>query len=202
MDRTVLLDDGGAKVRYWRDWLPQEERTALEAYLATPEGDAFEQRTFRMFGKEHVMPRRMRAFATAPDQTYTFSRQTLVAEAPMPDAIDALRERVEQRTGQPYNFVLVNKYVDGEQGRAARRQTLWGNRNFTYLSITRHTHSPPPSCALLGKRSGRVGGKKLACILVAASFASERGHPGKRLVDLLLHLVRGIHPGPVLGWQW
>ncbi|XP_067008224.1 DNA oxidative demethylase ALKBH2 [Anabrus simplex] len=64
-----------------------------------------------VFGKWHPIPRQQVAFGDE-GLTYTFSGNTVPAR-PWPPLIRQLRDMVQRITGVPFNFVLVNRYRDG-----------------------------------------------------------------------------------------
>ncbi len=78
----------------------------LEALIAAL---PWEQRTFRMFGRDILQPRLTAWMGTG---TYTYSRQRH-EPAPMPMAIVELRADVEAATGHRFNSVLANRYRSG-----------------------------------------------------------------------------------------
>ena len=66
----------------------------------------------KIFGKTHPIPRQQSAYG---DQgiTYRYSGITLPAKT-WTTTLSRLRDLVEKKTGVRYNFVLVNRYKDGE----------------------------------------------------------------------------------------
>lgn len=70
---------------------------------------AWEQRSVRVFGKVHPQPRLTKWYGDVP---YAYSGLTWAPEA-MPEAVEAVRRRVEALTGERFNSVLCNLYRDG-----------------------------------------------------------------------------------------
>ncbi|XP_018415942.1 PREDICTED: DNA oxidative demethylase ALKBH2 [Nanorana parkeri] len=64
-----------------------------------------------VFGKWHTVPRKQ---VTYGDEglSYTFSGITLSPKPWIP-VLDRIRDRVKQATGHSFNFVLINRYKDG-----------------------------------------------------------------------------------------
>ncbi|XP_047505529.1 DNA oxidative demethylase ALKBH2-like [Pieris napi] len=65
----------------------------------------------RVFGKIYPLPRQQVAYGD-PGITYTYSNLTVPA-LPWPDPVLALRNFIFRLKGIKYNFVLVNKYRNG-----------------------------------------------------------------------------------------
>ncbi|MBL6719975.1 MAG: alpha-ketoglutarate-dependent dioxygenase AlkB [Planctomycetes bacterium] len=88
--------------------LAPAEASALLGHLLTgvPWGD----HSMRILGREVPMPRRIAWFGE-----HAIGYSGLVHPArPLPEALRALAERLEEATGQPYNGVLLNLYRDGD----------------------------------------------------------------------------------------
>ncbi|CAG4906807.1 unnamed protein product [Colias eurytheme] len=66
----------------------------------------------KVFGKIYPLPRQQVAYGD-PGITYTYSNLTVPA-LPWPEPVLALRNFLFKLKGIKYNFVLVNKYRDGE----------------------------------------------------------------------------------------
>jgi len=104
----------GARVELVADFLASDEATLLlEALLSEIEfaSDA-ESRVRRPFSSERVaIPRRQSAYGE-PGTHYRFAGCT-VAARPWLDSLAQLRERVSERAGTRFDFVLVNHYRSG-----------------------------------------------------------------------------------------
>jgi alkylated DNA repair dioxygenase AlkB len=68
-------------------------------------------RAIRVFGREVMQPRLV-AYVGDPEARYTYS-STLQEPTPWTPVLSALRTRVEQEVGRPFNAVLCNLYRDG-----------------------------------------------------------------------------------------
>ena len=88
-------------------WIPRPEADALLEALRHEL--AWEQREVVLFGRRVLQPR---LIAWAGDLGYRYSGQTLEPRAFTP-AVERLLWRVRERTGVPFNHVLVNRYRDG-----------------------------------------------------------------------------------------
>jgi alkylated DNA repair dioxygenase AlkB len=98
----------GAWLDHEAAWLPPPEADRM---LATLRDElAWEQREIVLFGRRILQPR---LIAWAGDLGYRYSGQTLEPRAFTP-AASGLLARVRERTGTPFNHVLVNRYRSGE----------------------------------------------------------------------------------------
>ncbi|MGH8564145.1 MAG: alpha-ketoglutarate-dependent dioxygenase AlkB family protein [Gammaproteobacteria bacterium] len=88
-------------------WIPEREADALLEALRHEL--AWEQREVVLFGRRVLQPR---LIAWAGDLGYRYSGQTLEPRAFTP-VMERLLWRVRERTGVPFNHVLVNRYRDG-----------------------------------------------------------------------------------------
>lgn len=88
-------------------WIQRPEADALLEALRHEL--AWEQREVVLFGRRVLQPR---LIAWAGDLGYRYSGQTLEPRAFTP-AVERLLWRVRERTGVPFNHVLVNRYRDG-----------------------------------------------------------------------------------------
>ncbi|KAB0370440.1 hypothetical protein FD755_018402 [Muntiacus reevesi] len=66
----------------------------------------------QVFGKWHSVPRKQATYGD-PGLTYAFSGLTLSPKPWIP-VLERVRDRVSLVTGQAFNFVLVNRYKDGQ----------------------------------------------------------------------------------------
>lgn len=86
----------------------KKESDAIMKYLDTLEFNK-EEKVF-VFGKWHPIPRQQVAYGDVP---YTFSGKTVHPE-PWTSELIILRDLARRATGCPFNFVLINKYLDGK----------------------------------------------------------------------------------------
>lgn len=108
-DRCMRLDLPGADVRLWLRWLEAERADALLAALCA--SIPFEQHRLRLFGREVDAPR-LSCWIGDRHARYRYSGTTFDPH-PWPDALRALRDRVESACGARFNSVLANLYRDG-----------------------------------------------------------------------------------------
>lgn len=103
--RTTLTT--GVWIEHEPTWI---QRPAADAVLETLRDElAWEQREVVLFGRRVLQPR---LIAWAGDLGYRYSGQTLEPRAFTP-AVEHLLWRMRERTGVPFNHVLVNRYRDG-----------------------------------------------------------------------------------------
>jgi alkylated DNA repair dioxygenase AlkB len=106
--QRIELAHGGLLFLHDPFLAPEE---ALRAFEGLRDELPFRQETIRLFGKPVPQPR-LSAWFGDPGATYTYSGLTL-APLPFPERLAALRTRVEEAAGRPFNSVLVNYYRDG-----------------------------------------------------------------------------------------
>lgn len=96
-----------ADFAYEADFLAPDKAAAAFAGLQaeTP----WRSFAFRIFGRTMPMPRRIAWYG---ETSYRYSGLEHPA-APMPPRVAALRDRVQQQLGLPFNTVLLNLYRDG-----------------------------------------------------------------------------------------
>ena len=99
----------GADVSLWPHWLDRAEADALFAELH--QAIAWESHRIRLFGRELASPR-LSCWIGDPGAAYTYSR-TRFEPRPWPEALAALRGRIEQACATRFNSVLANLYRDG-----------------------------------------------------------------------------------------
>jgi alkylated DNA repair dioxygenase AlkB len=120
MSQLSLLDQAGP--RWVRFNLPDADVRLLHGFFGPREGDAllrsllgeiaWRQDKIKIYGKEHLLPRLQQWFGdTGLD--YTWSGIHMAPE-PWPEILFAIRRRVEDVAGSPFNTVLVNRYRNGQ----------------------------------------------------------------------------------------
>jgi alkylated DNA repair dioxygenase AlkB len=97
----------GAWVEYVPGWMEPTEADRLLAALR--DELAWEHREIVLFGRRVFQPR---LIAWAGSLGYRYSGQTLEPREPTPTTA-AVIARVSERTGVPFNHVLLNRYRDG-----------------------------------------------------------------------------------------
>jgi len=98
----------GAWVEHQPDWIDPAAADDLLAVLRREL--VWEQRAVVLFGRSILQPR---LIAWAGEIGYRYSGQTLEPR-PFTEAVAALRTRVNDRTGVPFNHVLLNRYRTGD----------------------------------------------------------------------------------------
>ncbi|XP_009982204.1 PREDICTED: alpha-ketoglutarate-dependent dioxygenase alkB homolog 2, partial [Tauraco erythrolophus] len=71
-----------------------------------------ERTKLHVFGKWHDIPRKQVTYGD-PELTYTYSGVTFSPKPWIP-VLNRIRDRVTSDTGHTFNFVLINRYKDGE----------------------------------------------------------------------------------------
>lgn len=92
----------------WDEFLPPDPCAAL--FAALEDGICWERHILRMFGRTVPMPRQTAWFGP---HGYGYSGAWHPA-APLPPVLVAVQAAVAERTGQPYNSVLLNRYASGQ----------------------------------------------------------------------------------------
>lgn len=98
-----------AELRLDPHWLGPVEADALLAALR--EQVPWEVHRIRLFGREVDSPR-LSCWIGDPQAHYRYSGADFTPH-PWPDALRALRERLQATLGEPFNSVLANRYRDG-----------------------------------------------------------------------------------------
>ncbi len=100
-----ILDVDG-ECLYYKNFL--QNRDLLPSIIA---GITWEQHTIKLFGKEHLQPRKI-AWMADPNINYSYSKTTLKRQAWTPK-VKLIKERVEDYTDTQFNGVLLNYYENG-----------------------------------------------------------------------------------------
>ncbi|XP_041792919.1 DNA oxidative demethylase ALKBH2 isoform X2 [Chelmon rostratus] len=90
----------------------KEEADRLFKQLEEEVVYATEEARVQLFGKVHNIPRKQATYGEA-GLTYTYSGVTRLACQWTP-TLEYIRDSVTKATGQTFNFVLVNRYKDGQ----------------------------------------------------------------------------------------
>ena len=105
---AVALPLPGASLRYWPDWMPEDEADALfTSAAAIP----WEQHHLRLFGREIDAPR-LSCWIGDPGAGYAYSGVRFAPRPWLPD-LAMLRARLEIACDARFNSVLANLYRDG-----------------------------------------------------------------------------------------
>jgi alkylated DNA repair dioxygenase AlkB len=104
------IDLPGAELHLLPGWLGEAEADALLEALR--EQTAWETHRIRIFGKEHDSPR-LSCWIGDPGASYVYSRVRFEPR-PWPEALAALRPRIDAASGVAMNSVLANLYRSGQ----------------------------------------------------------------------------------------
>lgn len=130
----VPLPMPGADVRYWEAFLGAEEsRTLFDRLLAETR---WQHGRRLMYGRVVDVPRLQAWYSDVED--YGELPDGLVAPRAWPDALQALRARVEAACGQAFNAVLLNRYRDGQDSVAwhSDHEDSFGGQGYAIASLT------------------------------------------------------------------
>jgi len=107
---THVLDLPGAEVEYLSVFYQNEDAWAL--YQQLLQQTEWRQDRLTVYGKTHLAPRLSRWFGE-PWMDYSYSNQTMKA-APLTPLLLKIKAKIEAKTGDRFNSVLVNYYRDGQ----------------------------------------------------------------------------------------
>ena len=100
-------------VFYQRDFLPSKDADHWLNWLQQENNVAWVRESFSIFGRRVTAPRRLAWFGEA-GLNYRYTGTDHMAEG-WPTALSALRERVQAVAAQEFNFLLLNRYANGQQ---------------------------------------------------------------------------------------
>lgn len=105
---------------YFSHFMPRSEADKL---LSDCEGSLTyftgELATVKLYGRSIPIPRKQVAYGD-DGLTYTYSGITVPARPWLP-FLAAVRQRIEEKTGFKFNFVLINRYKDGQDSMGEHR---------------------------------------------------------------------------------
>lgn len=119
---------------YFPSFLSKSESIAL--FKQIKEELAFEQNQIKIFGKAIAVPR-LEAYFSLNGEKYGYSGQQLKNQ-PFPAFLNELRLRIEARTKNTYNALLINLYRDGQDSNgwhADNEKSLGSNPSIASLSL-------------------------------------------------------------------
>lgn len=102
---TILVQTNQSQARLWKG-------VFLDCGPALLKEVNFQQEVVNMMGKQFT-PRRFTYYEGDPGVTYRYSGKTRPANSWTPYVL-AIKAEVEKKTGQTYNFALINYYPDGK----------------------------------------------------------------------------------------
>lgn len=100
-------------VFYQRDFLPSKDADHWLNWLQQKNNVAWARESFSIFGRRVTAPRRLAWFGDA-GLNYRYTGTDHMAEG-WPTALSALRDRVQAVAAQEFNFLLLNRYANGQQ---------------------------------------------------------------------------------------
>ena len=100
-------------VFYQRDFLPSKDADHWLNWLQQENNVAWARESFSIFGRRVTAPRRLAWFGDA-GLNYRYTGTDHMAEG-WPTALSALRDRVQAVAAQEFNFLLLNRYANGQQ---------------------------------------------------------------------------------------
>ena len=100
-------------VFYQRDFLPSKDADHWLNWLQQENNVAWAKESFSIFGRRVTAPRRLAWFGDA-GLNYRYTGTDHLAEG-WPTALSALRDRVQAVAAQEFNFLLLNRYANGQQ---------------------------------------------------------------------------------------
>ena len=100
-------------VFYQRDFLPSKDADHWLNWLQQENNVAWARESFSIFGRRVTAPRRLAWFGDA-GLNYRYTGTDHMAEG-WPTALSALRDRVQGVAAQEFNFLLLNRYANGQQ---------------------------------------------------------------------------------------
>jgi alpha-ketoglutarate-dependent dioxygenase alkB family protein 2 len=104
------IKNEGAHVEYFPRFLTKKQSKDL--FDAIMKQADWQRDIFNFMGKVSQSPRLVSAFADDDGIAYYYTGQTRVAQKWIPELIE-LRDRIQQHTGEDFNYVLINRYDDG-----------------------------------------------------------------------------------------
>jgi len=106
-----LINDRGAIVEYCPRFISKaSSKKIIDALLKNAQWD---QDVFKILGKSIESPRLVCAFADQKGIALKYTGTYRTAHDWLPELVE-LRDRVQQQTGETFNYVLVNRYDSGE----------------------------------------------------------------------------------------
>ena len=100
-------------MRYYKNFLGREEAKTLLLHLSDSSKVAWETEEFRIFGKKILAPRSL-CWIGDVGVNYRYTGVDHVCSG-CPDWLDKLKGKIQKTTEEKFNFVLMNRYEDGQQ---------------------------------------------------------------------------------------
>ena len=100
-------------VLYQRDFLTYSDADDCLDWLRQESNVAWATESFSIFGRRVIAPRRLAWFGDE-GLNYRYTGTDHIAEG-WPSELMALRNRIQAVAAQEFNFLLLNRYADGQQ---------------------------------------------------------------------------------------
>ncbi|XP_035231393.1 DNA oxidative demethylase ALKBH2-like [Stegodyphus dumicola] len=113
---TEIFDDQ-LILSYFKDFHSKEKANSIFEELCTY---PFQPVKLNIYGHQYIPARLCCAFGDEDGLTYSFSGTSIVAQAWTP-MLHQIKSEVEALTHEKYNYVLLNKYPDGDAKISAHR---------------------------------------------------------------------------------
>jgi len=95
------------------NFIEESEAQVLEHWLLSSSQVTWQQEQFKIYGREVLAPREI-AWCGDAGLNYRYTQLDHRTKG-WPEPLAALRDRIQEALNQPFNFLLMNKYVDGSQ---------------------------------------------------------------------------------------
>jgi alkylated DNA repair dioxygenase AlkB len=106
---TLLTTDG--VVRYWEEWMSKMD--AQQVFRSLHSAIDWKQEEVTLFGKKHILSRLTAWYGDRPFP-YSYSGKSWLAQA-WTSELQALKNKLEQTTGETFNSCLLNFYHNGSE---------------------------------------------------------------------------------------
>ena len=95
------------------NFIEESEAQVLENWLLSSSQISWQQEQFKIYGREVLAPREI-AWCGDAGLNYRYTQLDHRTQG-WPEPLGALRDRLQNELDQPFNFLLMNKYVNGNQ---------------------------------------------------------------------------------------
>ena len=95
------------------NFIAESDAQVLENWLLNSTKVEWQQEHFKIYGREVLAPREIAWFGDA-GLNYRYAQLDHPTHG-WPEPLAQLRDRLQMEIGQPFNFLLLNKYADGSQ---------------------------------------------------------------------------------------
>ena len=95
------------------NFIEESEAHVLENWLLSSSQISWQQEQFKIYGIKQLAPRKI-AWCGDAGLNYRYTQLDHRTQG-WPEPLGTLRDRLQNELGQPFNFLLMNKYVNGSQ---------------------------------------------------------------------------------------